>query len=819
MTENITNALDIESYGREREDDATSDEASLGSSRHAPTEEVSALPEDSEAMTEASTRASRVFDAKASIVLVGLRGTGKSSLAVMVSTICNLRLVEIDWHFRKVTGHSLNAHRKAFGVSAHHEALLEVLQAVLSTCQRGCVIVCNPVSMGRGAQAMIQDYMKSHPVIHVVRDIQSLHRYLPGRSRARIEHLMDIGGSALRACSNFEFYNLTGDISADPMEDVEGLSQCRRLATEDLEMACDLFEISVNNISSSVDNEAASASRLNEFGRALTIVRRNTVVPVMYHVQFGGITAHSDDDGLTRQQYRSLVSHCLRLGPEYVTVDLLLDDEVILQLNEEKGRSKLLGHFTFASRPSSGWEDSQCLMLFERVCKLGLDACRINMPADRIEDNFAVQTFRQRASAIQPDVALIAYNTGPIGRMSLCFNSTLTPVRPEDLGLSAPPSLSALTARECTRSLYASFVLEPMKFYIIGAAIAYTLSPAMHNAAYKSCGMPHNFLVWQTETLDVIQQMVNDDHFGGTAVNPPFKTEVIALTHSLSPHAKAIGAVNTLIPVRRSVSVAGHLSGLSLLEERNHAGTVKFLHGDNTDWIGVRTCIRRGLSPINAVGPRTTALVVGAGGMARATVYAMIQLHIQHIFLYNRTATNAEKLAAHYNGSGFHALAPSAGSGMSCNEGRQHGRSVVRVIESLADPWPASFQQPTIVVSCIPAHDIAGNPAANFTMPGQWLQSPTGGVVVEMAYKPLATPLLEQIAAEAHRGWVTVDGLELLPEQAFAQFELFTGRRAPRKLMRIEALRTYWDAQKSDSGVTQNPAQAQGQGTEYPLRD
>ncbi|KAL9070550.1 MAG: hypothetical protein Q9157_005775 [Trypethelium eluteriae] len=700
---------------------------------------------------------------------------------------------------------------------------------------------------------------------------------------------MDVGGSALRACSNFEFYNLTEDISADSTtEDAEGVSEFRRLATgqispktpfltlkrvereflkflgqitggvltipfrestyplsriavqsksftyavrvplkdilsgscsiEDLEMACDLFEISVDNVSSSIDHEVTSASRLNEFGRALTIVRRDTVVPVMFHVQFGEVIAPGDG-GLHHQQYRSLVAHCLRLGPEYVTVDLLLDDEVILQLSKGKGRSKLMGHHTFASRPSSGWEDGQCLMLFERACKLSLDACRINMPADKIWDNFALQNFRRRTYALQPDVALIAYNTGPIGRMSLCFNSTLTPVRPEGTGLPAIPSFPALTARECTRSLYASFVLEPMKFYIIGAAIAYTLSPAMHNAAYKCCGMPHSFLVWQTETLDVIRQMVNDDHFGGTAVNPPFKTEVIALTHSLSPHAKAIGAVNTLIPVRQSVPVDGQLSELSLFEERNRAGTVKFLHGDNTDWIGVRTCIRRGLSPINAVGPRTTGLVIGAGGMARATVYAMIQLGVQHIFLYNRSTTNAEKLAAHYNGSGFHALAPSAGSGMSCNEGHQHGRSVVRVIESLADPWPASFHQPTIVVSCIPAHDIAGNPAANFTMPRQWLQSPTGGVVVEMAYKPLATPLLEQIAAEAHRGWVTVDGLELLPEQAFAQFELFTGRRAPRKLMRAEALRNYWEAQKCDLGITQNSAQAEGQGIEHPLRD
>lgn len=752
--------------------------------------------------------------------------------------------------FQEATGFSTAKYRKQFGASNHNLRQEELLSNILNTYNEGTIIVCNGSSLERSGQLLLRDFSKTHPVIHIVRDLSSVHKYLEIPDLSKLQDIVAFTTPIFRQCSNYEFYNVSETQAAHsvvpanqpsvpafltlkraertflkflslimssgnsrgaasnatstiepgfPLSEVpvelrkytcavqvpleELVSQ--EADIEALEFGADAFEVVVEPVEIDPDLDRLTAERAERISRAISRVRQSTVVPIIYHV-----TPASDQRAAT--SYSEHVRHGLRLAPHFATVDLSLDEESILDIIRSRGSTKIIGHL----HAPVDWYDTFWLEKYDAAIRLGCSAVRFTRPAKFMDDNAAIQSFRNKVYEKNKTIPLICFNTGRAGRRSACFNQVLTSVIPESqrdcssfpTRVEQNPETSWLTVQEATHILYASFTYDPMKFYIIGASAGYSLSPAMHNAAYKACGMPHHFDRLQTSTINTLQELIQDPTFGGTAVSQPFKLEVISLTHSLSKHARAIGAVNTLIPVRHLNGDGSIPSDLELFQERNQSGPIKALYGDNTDWIGIRSCIRRGLSPANAVRPTTCGLVVGSGGMARAAVYAMLQLGVRNIVIFNRTYANAEKLVAHFD----RLVSTSSSTGL-LPPVHQVSHPTFRILQSRDDPWPAELRPPTIILSCIPTHPVGDLPAPNFTLPTQWMQSPTGGVVIELAYRTLNTPLMRQIREGASRAWVCLDGLDLLPEQGFAQFELFTGKRAPRRVMREEVLRAWRD--------------------------
>ncbi|MDA0167150.1 shikimate dehydrogenase [Solirubrobacter ginsenosidimutans] len=251
---------------------------------------------------------------------------------------------------------------------------------------------------------------------------------------------------------------------------------------------------------------------------------------------------------------------------------------------------------------------------------------------------------------------------------------------------------------------------------VCGWPVAHSRSPRMHNAALAQLGLddwhyqllplpPHLF----TETVKALKPL----GFRGVNVTIPHKEQALALADEATETARAIGAANTLT--------------------FNDDGTI---HADNTDAPGF-------LAALNRSAYDKTALVLGAGGSARAVLYALKQAGAKEIHLWNRTPARAQALAEEFGAS-----------------------LGVATADIVVNTTSVGLRDPEETFKALPI--VADELGAGCT-------------VVDMVYRNGGTLLLNTAKAN---GADVVDGLEILVAQGAASLERWTGRTAPDKAMR-----------------------------------
>lgn len=287
------------------------------------------------------------------------------------------------------------------------------------------------------------------------------------------------------------------------------------------------------------------------------------------------------------------------------------------------------------------------------------------------------------------------------------------------------------------------------------------MSPSVHNAAFSALGLPYTYEVKATPSVEELKEVMACSSFGGASVTIPHARNILPLLQRLSQNARVIGAVNTITPI------SGSSGGLA---------------GDNTDWRAIKICLLRSLTPAHAVTSSTTALILGAGGSARAALYALYQVGVINFMIYNRSRAQAESLA-----EDFRNLDPSLR---------------IVILEKLSVPLHAHCPPPTIIVSSTPAMDrTSGTPKPiDLGLNADHL-SPAGGVALELAYDSRTTRLLtlaQERRADGY-GWTSVEGIDLLLEQAYEQTRIWTGRRAPKLHVKKKVMEIYheWLVQSS----------------------
>lgn len=265
---------------------------------------------------------------------------------------------------------------------------------------------------------------------------------------------------------------------------------------------------------------------------------------------------------------------------------------------------------------------------------------------------------------------------------------------------------------------------------VLGSPVSHSLSPAIHTAAFRALGMEGE---WSYEAIEVaperfeaLVRSLPDEGFAGANVTIPHKEAALALADEASREAAEIGAANTL---------------------SFRSGKIR---ADNTDAEGLLAA----LGPLPA---GTRALVLGAGGAARAAVWGLRDAGAE-VSVWNRGRERAERLA------------------------RELGVAV-------ADPGPAGTLETAGFDLVVNATSVGMRPPAG---PSADLKALHLGAdaftgkqsVVDLVYGPAETAL---VRTARERGARAIDGREVLVRQGAASFRIWTGVEPPLEAMRQAA--------------------------------
>lgn len=254
---------------------------------------------------------------------------------------------------------------------------------------------------------------------------------------------------------------------------------------------------------------------------------------------------------------------------------------------------------------------------------------------------------------------------------------------------------------------------------VIGSPIAHSKSPALHGHWLKTYGLKGAYIPMDVtdSNLEEVIRTLPKMGFVGLNITIPHKVAALEIADQITDRATLIGAANTLI-FRRDGKI----------------------HADNTDGYGFIANLKQGApgwQPASGA-----AVVLGAGGAARAIIASLIEVGTTRIILTNRTRLKAEDLKSEFG-------------------------SKVEVVD-----WVQAGNVLEEATTVINTTSLGMTGAPEFRVPLDGLRP--GTVVTDIVYTPLKTRLLQE-AEQA--GCITVDGLGMLLHQAVPAFERWFGVR------------------------------------------
>lgn len=356
----------------------------------------------------------------------------------------------------------------------------------------------------------------------------------------------------------------------------------------------------------------------------------------------------------------------------------------------------------------------------ERIAAFAPDYGKVVSMAQTLTDNLAVLRLIEDRSADSRFVGIAMGEEGLVSRvLGPREGAAFTFASLEDGSETAPGQVSA----HRMRALYRADKLdaETRVFGVAGNPIAHSLSPLMHNTAFRREGVNAVLLPFRAKSAADLLALMLELPMSGAAVTMPLKLEVLPYLDQIDALAGRIGACNTL-----RVSADGKL------------------YGYNTDVAGVVRPLEKYMKETRMKLAGARIAVLGAGGAARAAVFGLVDKGAE-VFIVNRTHENAVALAKAAKAKAL-----------------RHELLAKQQFDAIINSTPCGMK------GSKEALPLAENELNT-------------GLVFDMVYNPLETPLLKLAKA---RGLAVISGLEMFVQQGVRQFEIWTGKKPPEEAMR-----------------------------------
>ncbi|MCA9191424.1 MAG: shikimate dehydrogenase [Planctomycetales bacterium] len=360
-----------------------------------------------------------------------------------------------------------------------------------------------------------------------------------------------------------------------------------------------------------------------------------------------------------------------------------------------------------------------------RLATLDADIVKIATLANSFTD--CIRMLRLVDSSTVPTIGLCMGEMGMITRiLALRYGAPFTYTTLTTERKIAPGQITF----DMMRNVYRGHEInDSTKFFgVVADPVAHSMSPLIHNRAFQHHGLNYSYLPFRitAEELPLFVQWCREFGIGGLSVTIPHKEAMLQLVDEAESAARNIGALNTV------AFTGGNAAGF------------------NTDYRAAMDCLTAAVTaqdpdnddPFRGRG----ALILGAGGVARAIAYGLRQRGAL-VAISSRTLERAENLA--------------------------------RQVGGRALPWNARYDiRPGIIVNCSP---IGMHPNIDSSPYDKDRLVNPATIVFDTVYNPEQTLLVKEARAA---GCFVINGLDMFVRQAAYQYKLFTGIEAPTDLMR-----------------------------------